>query len=1100
MTPKTLDKYIAALKKKAAAGGWSVDQYQAELDKIKNEMAQQYLDDKITGEEYTKVSKQLENAEKNPGLLGKSFKAPAAQTSSGKSVAAPKISLQEAMDKKKAEIIKAYDDGQMTLDENAKLYNSVFEAKTVEEVEAIKVPSGKKIKYSDLYDQLVDVSDEKISADDAMKLTDMVSYLEKSKMDPLEAKKKMEAAISLIEHGAVAEKAMEDAAGYQEGTKAQAKAHVQNVPSGMTHEEYIGLWEALNKKKKAGLITPDEYSALGAKLDQAKKDKKTVQDIAKEIGCDPGTLATDESVLKLGKELKKVYGEASKEIQAEMDAYLKKFGPEIHDLEAKFIDGTITEDELKHLKLMTLQKNILNQKADQLAGVMLNANQKAMGMINGEQLTVFAENANWQSYQLTQDTKMNLMFSVYDEHTAAKLLKDKPELLPRKEVNGKKDKSWNQKVIANAVLQGVIQGDSIPKLAKRIAVQTGETNMKAMVRYARTAMTSAQNSGRMEMLHRAKGMGIQCKKVWLATLDSRTRDAHGKMDGQKVDVDGDFQSDFGPIRFPGDLSSKGSVPANIYNCRCTLVYDYEGFPNDPTADQRMQYDEWDETVTVTKKDKNGKEYEKEEVIHHREGSLITDMSYGEWKTAKAGSKLNDLNAAKYQLAEAQKAVVKAGVKEDKVYEGLWKDPVTLKDYQAKKAGIQAKRDYYDQEIQKYKDAQAMGSSWATDDKIKELEKKKKLLNEFEKRGELIEKRDNALKAVQDIYGQVGYQGTAAAPAVAKAKKTAKKAAAASGGANTGTVAQTGAGLSLSTAGGMKTQFAPDAWDAVTKNAARNFSGKVTADKELRPELDAMWDTLTDVEKYGIWEYTRNSHPMNQPLAGFNDGWGRSRYFVGIDKTHWGHQDNYNNRNFGDAPKMAKFGKANGHPSYHKAITELTKALEKSQLKKGIWLVRGSDEEGFAGLFESGGSGGLNFNNVMSLLSGGHSLADIKKALVGQTGQNHSFTSTGVATGTGFSGSVKYRIYAPKGTKGIYAEPQSYWGGTASRNIYKKGQSYSHVSGEAEIIIQRGTRYRITDVRGGPGNWQIDMEVVEQPDYFKNGDENTYNGGKTRQKD
>ena len=395
----------------------------------------------------------------------------------------------------------------------------------------------------------------------------------------------------------------------------------------MTHDEYIVLWKALKKKKKARLITEDEYAALGGKLDKAYQDKKMAQDIAKEIGCDPGTLATDESVLKLGKELKKVYGEASKEIQAELDAYLKKFGPEIHDLEAKTIDGTITEDEMKHLKLMTLQKNILNQKADQLSGMMLNANKKAMGMINGEQLHVFAENANWQSYQLTQDTKMNLMFSVYDEHTAAKLLKDKPELLPRKEVKGQKDKAWNRKIIAGAVLQGVIQGDSIPKLAKRIAVQTGETNMKAMTRYARTAMTSAQNSGRQEMLQKAKGMGIKCKKVWLATLDSRTRDAHGRLDGQKVDVDDDFQSDFGPIKFPGDLSSKGSVPANIYNCRCTLVYDYEGFPNDPTADQRISYDEYYTEET----DADGKKHK----VLHRESKLITDMSYDEWKTAKA---------------------------------------------------------------------------------------------------------------------------------------------------------------------------------------------------------------------------------------------------------------------------------------------------------------------------------------------------------------------------------------------------------------------------------------------------------------------------------
>jgi len=308
-------------------------------------------------------------------------------------------------------------------------------------------------------------------------------------------------------------------------------------------------------------------------------------------------------------------------------------------------------------------------------------------------------------------------------------------------------------------------------------------------------------------------------------------------------------------------------------------------------------------------------------------------------------------------------------------------------------------------------------------------------------------------------------------------------------------------MSLSAAGASKAQFDPDAWDTVTKKAARKFTDKNTADSELRPELNAMWNTLTDVEKYGVWEYTRNSHPMNQPLSGFNDRWGRvgTRNFVGLDKTHWGHQDNYSNRNFYDAPNMARFGK-NGHPSYHKAITELTKAIEKSRLKKGIWLVRGSDEEGLAGMWESGGTGGLDFAKVMDLLSGRYSVADVKKALVGQTGQNHAFTSTGVATGTGFSGAVKYNIYAPKGTKGIYAEPQSYWGGTTKRDIYKVGDRKSHVSNEAEIIVQRGTRYRVVDVKGSPGRWVIDMEIVEQPDYFRNGDENTYNDGKTRQKD
>ena len=90
--------------------------------------------------------------------------------------------------------------------------------------------------------------------------------------------------------------------GYKVGmTPAATSAPSVAVPQGMTHDEYIGMWEALKKKQKTGLITHDEYLALGSKLDDAYHQKKTVFEIDKVIGCDPGTLATDESILKLGK-------------------------------------------------------------------------------------------------------------------------------------------------------------------------------------------------------------------------------------------------------------------------------------------------------------------------------------------------------------------------------------------------------------------------------------------------------------------------------------------------------------------------------------------------------------------------------------------------------------------------------------------------------------------------------------------------------------------------------------------------------------------------------------------------------------------------------
>ena len=101
MTPKTLDKYIAALKKKAAAGGWSDAMYQSELSTYEAEMFGQYLDDKITVEEYQKAKKKIQNAAKNPLLQGKN--APA-QTAGNPG----QIATDAAVDKLEKEIAKVY--------------------------------------------------------------------------------------------------------------------------------------------------------------------------------------------------------------------------------------------------------------------------------------------------------------------------------------------------------------------------------------------------------------------------------------------------------------------------------------------------------------------------------------------------------------------------------------------------------------------------------------------------------------------------------------------------------------------------------------------------------------------------------------------------------------------------------------------------------------------------------------------------------------------------------------------------------------------------------------------------------------------------------
>lgn len=761
----------------------------------------------------------------------------------------------------------------------------------------------------------------------------------------------------------------------------------------MTQSEFFQVGDQLSEKYKAGKITWEEYSAMNDIVIQKKAQGASLAEVQAAVGLDPASLAKEQAVDNLQAELMDIYTQAAKEMQKKLDdyqdAYTVKLNKKMQDLQS----GKITQDEYDTwVNNQLMHAKTMREKIDQLTGVTLAANQKAMAMINGEQLGVFAEGANYQAYQITKDANMDLMFSVYDERTVERLIKDKPELLPRKVVNGKKDVAWNQDKIAAAITQGVLQGESIKSLAARIAGATASTNMKSMMRYARTAMTAAQNSGRMEMLHQAAGMGIKAKKVWLATLDHRTRDAHAAMDGKAVGIDEKFPNG---LMYPGDPNGP---PGEVYNCRCTLIYEYEGMPYDPTLDQRR-----DQTT----------------------GEMIATMNYDEWKAAKQASKLNDLSIAKTHLAEVQKAFVKAKVSETKQYAGIWKDPVTLADYEAKKDSIQAKRDYYDSEITKYKDAQAQGKDWATDDKIKELEDNLKLLNEFDQHGKLLKKRNDAVAAIQGIYDAAGFQKAVQIPGYAEAaKKAAKKAT-----------------KTAKTPADKTSPFTPDAYSKKRKDAALWTTDQEKVDRMMRGRTGEVWRKATAAEKDAIVEYTASFNKYNEPLRGIE--YGTSAY-KGVGKTD-----------------LNAGSKQNG-----KRLNAMTDIIDKCSYDHDMWLQRGCR---FGGMDKFLGT-------TESMLRYG-SEADLKKALLGKTVTEYGFMSMGSAKGKGFDCDILFNIYAPAGTKMMYAEPFSHYGGGDTDWDGKAKQSY--YGGEFETIMQQGTQFRISKVEKSSRGIFIDIEVIGQ---------------------
>lgn len=287
------------------------------------------------------------------------------------------------------------------------------------------------------------------------------------------------------------------------------------------------------------------------------------------------------------------------------------------------------------------------------------------------------------------------------------------------------------------------------------------------------------------------------------------------------------------------------------------------------------------------------------------------------------------------------------------------------------------------------------------------------------------------------------------------------------------------------------RFAKDAYTQEMRDNAKKFSYENEADKYYRPLLNQQWDKLTESEKYAIWEYTHNSHPINKPLSGYMNDWDRSS-FLGIGNVALGYEDTWRHL----SGSLEKFGK-DGHVTYKEVVKNTTLAIEKTQLSESAILRRGSDNGGLAGLFD--GQNGVTYEMIKPMLDNGD-VQGVKALVEGQVFTNHAFTSTGASSGGGFNDNVNYDIFAPAGTNGMYVEPQSYWGYTISQReeIYDPVNQHTGnygSSSENEVLLQRGTDYRINTIDyDGYGGWSVQMDVVGQPDYFNSGLERTDTNG------
>lgn len=620
-------------------------------------------------------------------------------------------------------------------------------------------------------------------------------------------------------------------------------------------------------------------------------------------------------------------------------------------------------------------------------------------------------------------------------------------------------------------------------------IMLGADPQKAIDSLAKKMNTSKNNAGRLVMTEEAyfssaaqkdcfESLGVEQYEI-VATLDSHTSDICRSLDGKHFPMK-DYQ--------PGVTAP----PFHVY-CRSTTVpYFDEQFDIGERAarDEEtgktyyipddMNYQEWKETF-VDGGDKSGFDVLDDgsalHYTHHEEPeppkpkkeyltkkklqAKIADADVqledleAQFKGVSGGwtfdevlkdfgsledftdgddlAKLKDLHS-QVEAIEAQKAEWQQKLNEKLIAEqkkALAKQQVEL---EAQKAAVQQQLD--DFEVKTYSgiwyNKDVTTADWAG----LNIEGKKKYYE-----GKFITETDpDLMQKYQDLYKQLeelDTEGKAYADIQKELKQIQSQ------------ITKVQADLKKLEQGGI-IDLVDDAFSQERKDAAIWAKTTKEADDVLRDTCGEVWRTSPPIQKNAIYDYTQSYHKFNEPLRGIEYG---SEKFLGVGNV--------------DLDQIGVSYQGWKPGQMRKEINAMTDIISKSTYKEDFWLQRGCRFKGMDKFFN------VPMDRLQSATQ-----AELEQLLLNTTPTEYGFCSCGVAKGKGFSGDIILNIYAPSGTQMMYVEPFSAFGNGGGKNwdgIAKQG-SFGQ---ESEIILQQGTKFRVTKVEKTPGMIYIDLEVIEQ---------------------
>lgn len=288
-----------------------------------------------------------------------------------------------------------------------------------------------------------------------------------------------------------------------------------------------------------------------------------------------------------------------KRLQLSIDDYyentVKNIQNEITKVYNNFsIDGKLTLEIMQRFgRLLKLEKQI-QKEINNLSGKQFDALLINLG-------NLYQESYLYTGFTIEKEVMEDLTYKLIPKKQVEKaILMDIGDLtIKARNDLIRKEMFWTVK---ESLTKGFLNGDDIKTMSKRVNERLDIGKSKS-TRIVQTEANRLRNAGTNESYKQAESKGIKFKKMWVSTVDFKTRDTHKHLDGQFADEKGFFHSG----RFKAQVPGNFGVPEEDINCRCT---------------------------TIAKFDNIGTEKRKENVKTNGEKKIVEYKNYEDWYNSK----------------------------------------------------------------------------------------------------------------------------------------------------------------------------------------------------------------------------------------------------------------------------------------------------------------------------------------------------------------------------------------------------------------------------------------------------------------------------------